>query len=99
MATRAQVKGLSDAAPGAIAIAPGDTRGTVLIAEKGSGHCCGLDGADGPNMACEACGLLVASRIDDCSLWQAVWFVPNAVRRHPIADAASGTGPLSWAER
>ncbi|GAA0441708.1 hypothetical protein ABZ951_02780 [Streptomyces sp. NPDC046215] len=92
----APVYALSDGAPGAIVIAPGDARGTVLIPEKGGGYCCGLDGADGPNMACAACGLPVASRIDDCSLWQAVWLAPDAVRRRPVngADAA----PLSWAE-
>lgn len=92
----APVYALSDAAPGAIVIAPGDTRGTVLIPEKGGGHCCGLDAADGPNMACEACGLPVANRIDDCSLWQAVWLDPNAVRRRPVDDADAA--PLSWAE-
>ncbi|WP_345629396.1 hypothetical protein [Streptomyces thinghirensis] len=97
--THAPVDRLSDGAPGAIVIAPGDTRGTLLIPEKSSGSCCGLDGADGPNMACEACGLPVASRIDDCSLWQAVWLTPNAVRRHPVvADADTATGPQSWAE-
>ncbi|MEU9954363.1 hypothetical protein [Streptomyces sp. NPDC050982] len=91
----APVHAVSGGAPGAIVIAPGDARCTVLIPEKGGGYCCGLDGADGPNMACEACGLPVASRIDDCSLWQAVWLAPNAVcRRSVSADAA----PLSWAE-
>ncbi|MEV5726280.1 hypothetical protein ACFV83_05920 [Streptomyces pharetrae] len=29
------------------------------------------------------------SRIDDCSLWQAVWLAPNAVRR--ILDGGSDT--------
>ncbi|WP_392675817.1 hypothetical protein [Streptomyces sp. LN785] len=87
---------LSDGAPGSIVIAPGDTRGTLLIPEKGGGACCGLDGAEGPNMVCEACGLPVASRIDDCSLWQAVWLAPNAVRRLPVDDADDA--PLSWAE-
>lgn len=92
----APVHVLSDGAPGAIVIAPGDTRGTVLVPEGGGGYCCGVDGADAPNMACEACGLLVATRIDDCSLWQAVWLAPDAVRRLPVdgTDAA----PLSWAE-
>ncbi|MCX5335656.1 hypothetical protein [Streptomyces sp. NBC_00140] len=92
----APVPVLSDAPPGAIVIAPGDTRGTVLAPEKrgGGGYCCGLDGADGPNMACEACGLLVATRIDDCSLWQAVWLAPDAVRRLHVDDDT----PLSWAE-
>ncbi|MGW1290518.1 hypothetical protein ACWD4N_44810 [Streptomyces sp. NPDC002586] len=92
----APVHALSDGVPGAIVMAPGDARGTVLIPEKGGGACCGLDGADGSNMACEACGLAVASRIDDCSLWQAVWLAPNAVRRLPVDGA--GAAPLSWAE-
>ncbi|MFI2428405.1 hypothetical protein ACH5A7_30685 [Streptomyces sp. NPDC018955] len=92
----APVHTLSDGAPGTIVIAPGDVRGTRLIPERAGGYCCGLDGADGPNMACEACGLPVASRIDDCSLWQAVWLAPDAVRRQPVegTDAV----PLSWAE-
>ncbi|GGT08339.1 hypothetical protein GCM10010271_08650 [Streptomyces kurssanovii] len=90
----APVHSLSDGAPGAIVIAPGDSRGAVLIPEKRGGACCGLAGGDGPNMACEACGLPVASRIDDCSLWQAVWLAPDAVRRLPAEGAVSG--PLSW---
>lgn len=92
----APVHALSDGAPGAIVIAPGDTRGTLLIPEKSGGYCCGLDRTDDPNMACEACGLPVASRIDDCSLWQSVWLAPNAVRRLPVDDADSA--PLSWTE-
>ncbi len=93
----APVHALSDGAPGAIVIAPGDGRRTVLIPEnRGGGYCCGLDGADGPNVACAECALPVASRIDDCSLWQAMWLAPNAVRRVPVdgADAA----PLSWTD-
>ncbi|WP_405828479.1 hypothetical protein [Streptomyces sp. NBC_01176] len=92
----APVYALSDGAPGSIVIAPGDARGTVLIPERAGGYCCGLDGADGPNMACAVCDLPVASRIDDCSLWQAVWLAPNAVRRLIVgrADSASPT----WAE-
>lgn len=92
----APVLALSDGAPGAVVIAPGDIRGTVLLPEMAGGYCCGLDGSDGPNMACEACGLPVASRIDDCSLWQAVWLVPDAVRRLPVGGTA--IAPLSWAE-
>ncbi|MFJ6083902.1 hypothetical protein ACIQI8_21115 [Streptomyces sp. NPDC092369] len=91
----APVHALSDGAPGAVVIAPGDARGTLLIPERGGGFCCGLDGSDGLNMACASCGLPVASRIDDCSLWQAVWLAPNAVRRLLVdADVA----PLSWGE-
>lgn len=83
-------------APGAIVMAPGDTRGTLLIPEKGGGYCCGVDGSDGPNMACQACGRPVASRIDDCSLRQAVWLAPDAVRRRRVGGADAV--PLSWAE-
>lgn len=92
----APVHVLSDGAPGSIVIAPGDACGTLLIPERAGGYCCGLDGADGPNMACEKCGLPVASRIDDCSLWQAVWLAPKAVRR--IRVDGGDSAPLSRAE-
>jgi hypothetical protein len=92
----APVHALSDSAPGASVIAPGDVRGTRLIPEKLGGACCGLDGADGPNTACAACGLPVATRTDDCSLWQAVRLSPDATHRVP-ADGAHAA-PLSWAE-
>ncbi|WP_405816601.1 hypothetical protein OG241_18500 [Streptomyces sp. NBC_01390] len=92
----APVHALSDGAPGSIVIAPGDARGTLLIPDRAAGCCCGVDGADGPNMACEACGLPVASRIDDCSLWQAVRLAPDAVRRLIVGDP--DPAPLSWAE-
>ncbi|MFF5125529.1 hypothetical protein ACFY41_01120 [Streptomyces syringium] len=77
----APVHTLSFGPPGAIVVAPGDTRGTVLIPERCDGYCMGLDGRDGPNLACAHCGQEVATRIDDCSYWQAVWLVPHAVRR------------------
>ncbi|MFF2011538.1 hypothetical protein ACFVWY_21010 [Streptomyces sp. NPDC058195] len=89
-------RALPDGAAGAVVIAPGDTRGTVLIPERRGGACCGFDGGDGPNMACSACGLPVASRIDDCSLWQAVWLAPSAVRRRPVEGADAGLS--SWAD-
>ncbi|MET9609373.1 hypothetical protein ABZZ17_30645 [Streptomyces sp. NPDC006512] len=92
----APVYAVSDGWPGSVVIAPGDARGTVLVPEEGGGYCCGLDWGDGPNMACEACGLAVASRIDDCSLWQAVWLAPDAVRPVPVDNA--GPAMLSWAE-
>lgn len=91
----APVRALSDGAPGASAVAPGDNRGTRLLPEKSGGACCGLDGADGPNMVCEACGLPVASRIDDCSLWQVVWLAPKAVRRRRVSTTEA---PRTWAE-
>ncbi|KAB2340160.1 hypothetical protein [Actinomadura rudentiformis] len=90
----APVHSLSYGPPGAIVVAPGDVRGTVLILEHCDGYCMGLDGRDGPNLACVQCGQAVATRIDDCSLWQAVWLAPQAVRR------LAGNGParpvVSW---
>jgi hypothetical protein len=91
----APVRALSDSAPGASVIAPGDIRGTRLLPDKTASACCGLDGADGPNMACEACDLPVATRVDDCSLWQAVRLSSDAVHRVPDGAHAQ---PLSWAE-
>ncbi|WP_129307601.1 hypothetical protein [Streptomyces sp. L2] len=92
----APVHSLSYGPPGSVVIAPGDVRGTLLVPEKSGTACCGLAGADGPNMICEACGLAVATRIDDCSAWQAVWLDPGAVHRVPVAGADPVT--LTWAE-
>ncbi|MEF2528259.1 MULTISPECIES: hypothetical protein [Streptomyces] len=92
----APVHALSGGAPGSIVIAPGDTRGTVLLPEESGGYCCGLGWGDGPNMACEGCGLPVATRIDDCSVWQAVWLAPGAVLRLPVDDGDIAV--LSWTE-
>jgi hypothetical protein len=77
----APVHSLSYGPPGAVVVAPGDVRGTLLLPERCDGHCMGLDGRDGPNLACARCGRAVATRVDDCSLWQAVWLDPRAVRR------------------
>jgi hypothetical protein len=92
----APVHALSDSAAGAMVIAPGDVRGTRLIPEKRGLACCGLDGADGPNLVCEACNLPVATRVDDCSLWQAVRLSSDAVHRLPVDGVHAA--PLSWAE-
>ncbi len=87
---------LSFGPPGAIVIAPGDARGTVLIPDRCGGYCCGLDGRDGPNLACAQCGQPVATLIDDCSLWQAVWFAPNAVRALRDNQPTGGTTGWEW---
>ncbi|MET9230313.1 hypothetical protein [Lentzea sp. NPDC003310] len=74
----------------AVVVAPGDVRGLSWVEGRLVGYCCGIDGHGGPNLAC-ACGRPVATRVDDCSLWQAVWFVPGAVR------ATGDPGPvLPW---
>ncbi|MGV9849862.1 hypothetical protein ACWDWU_13955 [Streptomyces sp. NPDC003442] len=89
-------RALSFGPPGAIVIAPGDARGTVLIPDRCGGYCCGLDGRDGPNLACAQCGLPVAARVDDCSLWQSVWFAPNAVRALPDNQPTGRTTGWEW---
>ncbi|MFH8612459.1 hypothetical protein ACH4D5_33745 [Streptomyces sp. NPDC018029] len=91
----APVTALSFGEPGAVVVAPGDTRGTVLIPERCDGYCIGLDGRSGPNLACAHCGSAVATRVDDCSYWQAVWFVPDAVRRVPGEGPEQGVA--DWA--
>ncbi|WP_328979484.1 hypothetical protein [Streptomyces canus] len=95
----APVFALSFGAPGAVFVAPGDTRGTVLIPERCGGFCCGLDGRDGPNLACERCGRAVATRIDDCSYWQSVRLDPQAVRGLPAPGPTTGSGPREGRER
>ncbi|WP_326573512.1 hypothetical protein OG889_01375 [Streptomyces sp. NBC_00481] len=91
----APVGALSFGPPGAVAVAPGDTRGTMLIPERCDGYCMGLDGRDGPNLACARCGQAVATRIDDCSYWQVVWLDPRAVRRLP--DDGPAPEVADWA--
>ncbi|MFE1883002.1 hypothetical protein [Streptomyces diastatochromogenes] len=79
----APVYSLPSGARGAVVIAPGDTRGTVLHPDRCDGYCLGVTRGDVPNLTCEDCGLPVANRVDDCSYWQAVWLEPTAVRRVP----------------
>jgi len=86
---------VSDGPRGRIVLAPGDVRGTVPVPEWDDGHCCGLAGMNGPNMMCGRCGLAVATRIDDCGLWQAVWLEPQAVRR---VDDGAERPVAGWAE-
>ncbi|MEV5829502.1 hypothetical protein AB0L25_28455 [Spirillospora sp. NPDC052242] len=89
----APVPALSFGPPGAVVIAPGDVRGTVLIPDRCDGYCLGLDGRDGPNLACAGCELAVATRIDDCSFWQAIRLDPRTVRRLPgVRPAAPVAG-------
>ncbi|MFB7912172.1 hypothetical protein ACFC1T_37650 [Kitasatospora sp. NPDC056076] len=69
-------------------IAPGDAHGTALVQRRELGACCGIDGRYGPNVTCAGCGRKVATRIDDCSLWQATWLEPSAVRPVPAGPDA-----------
>ncbi|MFD6425589.1 hypothetical protein [Streptomyces sp. NPDC060198] len=88
----APVYGVSFGARNRIVIAPGDSRSMALILEKCEGYCRGVDGRDGPNLACEGCGRAVATRVDDCGSWQTVWLEPDAVVRGP-SGLPSGPPP------
>lgn len=92
----APVYALSAGPRGAVVLAPGDVRRTVFIPERSGGLCCGLDGRDGPNMACAQCGRPVATCIDDCAFWQAVWLDPREITR--IADDTAVRPVAGWAE-
>ncbi|MFI6947471.1 hypothetical protein [Streptomyces sp. NPDC050422] len=90
----APVYSVSFGARNRIVIAPGDSRSMALIPEKCEGYCQGLDGRDGPNLACEGCGRAVATRMDDCGSWQAVWLEPDAVVPRPSGHLAGP--PYGW---
>ncbi|MGV9270050.1 hypothetical protein ACWDRR_35980 [Kitasatospora sp. NPDC003701] len=90
----APVYSVSFGARNRIVIAPGDSRSMALIPEKCEGYCRGVDGRAGPNLACEGCGQAVATRMDDCGLWQAVWLEPDAVVRRPSGLPAGP--PPGW---
>jgi hypothetical protein len=90
----APVNALSAGPRGAVVIAPGDVRGTAFIPERSGGYCCGLDGRDGPNMACRRCGRPVATCIDDCAYWQAVWLDPREI--HRVAGDAVPPPVAGW---
>ncbi|MFD7641372.1 hypothetical protein ACFV4P_12030 [Kitasatospora sp. NPDC059795] len=59
----------------------------MTIPGRYEGYCCGVTGQDGPNLACAHCGHPVGARVDDCSLWQAVWLEPDAIRTVPAGPA------------
>ena len=45
-----------------------------------AGGCCGLDGCNGPNQGCAACGTVVGTARTDCWTADEVRFLPKAVR-------------------
>ncbi|WP_374200235.1 hypothetical protein [Streptomyces sp. AC555_RSS877] len=92
----APVYSVSFGARNRIVIAPGESRSMALIPEKCEGYCQGLDGRAGPNLACEGCGRAVATRMDDCGLWQTVWLEPGTVVRRPSGLPAGP--PPDWDE-
>ncbi|MFJ5266010.1 hypothetical protein ACIQAC_36665 [Streptomyces sp. NPDC088387] len=90
----APVYSVSFGARNRIVIAPGDSRSMTLIPEMCEGCCRGVDGRAGLNLACEGCGRAVATRMDDCGLWQAVWLEPDTVVRRPSGLPAGP--PPDW---
>ena len=52
---------LSDGPSDTVILAPGDMRNTGLILERAEGYCMGIDGRDGPNLACLGCDLPVGN--------------------------------------
>ncbi|MFF4929478.1 hypothetical protein ACFY2H_11415 [Streptomyces griseofuscus] len=66
----------------------------TLIPDKCEGYCQGVDGRAGPNLACAGCGRAVATRLDDCGMWQMVWLEPGAVVRRPSGLPAGP--PPDW---
>ena len=92
----APVYSVSFGARNRIIIAPGDSRSMTLIPGRCEGYCRGVDGRAGPNLACEGCGRAVATRLDDCGMWQMVWLEPDAVVRRPSGLPAGP--PPDWDE-
>lgn len=74
---------------GVFVLNPEDVPGVAEHPDRGRlNGCCGLDGLDGPNLVCDACGAEVATRQSDCWSQQLIALVPDAV-----ATAAS---PSAW---
>ncbi|MFD8130175.1 hypothetical protein [Streptomyces mirabilis] len=88
----APVYSVSFGARNRIVIAPGDSRSMTLIPDKCVGYCQGVDGRAGPNLACQGCGRAVATRMDDCGMWQTVWLEPDAVARRS-SGLSAGPSP------
>ncbi|WP_223279835.1 hypothetical protein [Streptomyces sp. SDr-06] len=86
---------LPDGPPGSVLLAPGDMRATGLILERAGGYCRGIDGRDGPNLACLGCDLPVGTRMDDCGCWQVVRLIAQEVVRLP---APPERPIMDWAE-
>lgn len=66
---------------GAVVIHPADRIESALVdVEDRSGGCCGLDGCDGPNQQCAACGSILGTARTDCWTAKEVRFWPDRVR-------------------
>jgi hypothetical protein len=65
---------------GVFVLNPGDISGVARHPDRGRlNGCCGLDGLDGPNLVCDACGAEVATQQSDCWSQQLIALIPDAV--------------------
>ncbi|MFI2109313.1 hypothetical protein [Streptomyces lydicus] len=65
---------------GAFVLNPDDISGVSRHPDRGRlNGCCGLDGLDGPNLVCDACGAEVATQQSDCWSQQLITLIPDAV--------------------
>lgn len=82
--------------PGCVVVHPADRLNGALVDVAGrSAGCCGLDGCDGPNQACAACGAVVATARTDCWTTKEVRFLPlgtnmSSPRRRPFDPPRAG---------
>lgn len=76
-------------------LAPGDGRGTALIIPRCHIGCWGLDGRDGPNLACSRCAAEVGFRLDDCLRWQETLLIASAVRVVDASDQERSAAPCA----
>lgn len=66
---------------GAVVVHPDDRLdGALVDIEESSAGCCGLDGCDGPNQRCAACGSVVGTARTDCWTEKEMRFWPDRVR-------------------
>ncbi|WP_433788764.1 hypothetical protein [Actinoplanes sp. CA-252034] len=71
-------------------LSPGDVRGTRIVHDLAVIGCWSLAGGN-LCVACESCGVLVASRTDDCRVAQETRFHPSVVVRETTADDVDDT--------
>jgi hypothetical protein len=66
---------------GSVVVHPYDRlEGALVDVEGRAAGCCGLDGLDGPNQRCAACGSVVGTARTDCWTAKEVRFWPDRVR-------------------
>ncbi|GAA1969471.1 hypothetical protein [Catenulispora subtropica] len=84
-----------DRLTGTYVLSPGDVRGVRFVHELVRTGCWSLDGWQ-PCLECEECGVLVASRLDDCYSAQETRLYPDVVVREQAGeDLDDGPDPFA----